>query len=154
VNLTQQPALDFWPVWSPDGQQIAFVSGRDRNWEIYAVNADGTRATNLTRSPSDDRWPAWSPDGRLLAFASQRVVEGSRQWDIYVMNADGTGVRRLPTGGFARMPSWSPDGTTLAFYSDHGGVLGQVCTIGVTGRGLACLAAGAESGDAPPAWRK
>ncbi|NRA09710.1 MAG: PD40 domain-containing protein, partial [Myxococcales bacterium] len=62
MNLTNDPAGDFDPAWSPDGTQIAFYSVRDGNFEIYVMNAvDGSNQTRLTNDPSDDTSPAWSP---------------------------------------------------------------------------------------------
>lgn len=46
-NLSSNPAWDYQPTWSPDGSRIAFTSGRDGNWEIYEMNADGTHQTRL-----------------------------------------------------------------------------------------------------------
>jgi hypothetical protein len=87
TNLTNNPAHDWGPSWSPDGRRIAFYSDRDGNWEIYVMNADGSGQTNLTNNPADDWGPSWSPDGRRIAFFSDR--DGNRE--IYVMNADGSG---------------------------------------------------------------
>ena len=61
TNLTNNPAADFLARWSPDGSQIAFVSGRDGNVEIYVMNADGSGQTNLTRNAAADNSPAWKP---------------------------------------------------------------------------------------------
>src|SRR5947209_96249 len=106
------------PAWSPPAQaaavangKIAFVSDRDGNQEIYAMNPDGTGSKNLTNNPSSDFDPAWSPDGTRLAFTSNR--DGYNQ--IYVMAADGSGVTRLDNGGDGSNPTWSPDGTKIAF---------------------------------------
>jgi len=61
TNLTNNPAADWEPAWSPDGRQIAFGSNRDDGyWEIYVMNADGTGLVNLTNNPAEDRYPAWS----------------------------------------------------------------------------------------------
>jgi Tol biopolymer transport system component len=42
INLTNNPAADDVPSWSPDGRRIAFASDRDGNREIYVMNADGS----------------------------------------------------------------------------------------------------------------
>lgn len=48
------------PTWSPDSQQLAFVSTRDGNLEIYVMNADGSEQTNLTNTPGrDESFPSW-----------------------------------------------------------------------------------------------
>jgi dipeptidyl aminopeptidase/acylaminoacyl peptidase len=50
TRLTNNPATDSEPTWSPNGTQIAFVSDRDGNFEIYKMNADGTGQTRLTHN--------------------------------------------------------------------------------------------------------
>ena len=79
------------PAWSPDGRTIVFVSWRDGNGEVYAMDADGSGPRNLTQDPAKDVRPAWSPDGRRIAFVSRR--DGNSE--VYVMNADGSGKRNL-----------------------------------------------------------
>ncbi|MGH9264987.1 MAG: TolB family protein, partial [Acidimicrobiales bacterium] len=67
--------------------RIAFESARDGNFEIYAIDPDGTDQVNLTNDPANDTDPVWSPDGTRIAFV--KASEGHR--NIYVMNADGSG---------------------------------------------------------------
>ena len=62
------------PAWSPDGRTIVFVSWRDGNGEVYAMDADGSGPRNLTQNPAKDVRPAWSPDGRSIAFVSSRTA--------------------------------------------------------------------------------
>ena len=61
TRLTQSPARDYLPAWSPGGTKIVFASNRDGNEDIYVMNADGTNPVNLTNHPSVDGSPSWSP---------------------------------------------------------------------------------------------
>ncbi|MCH7484268.1 MAG: PD40 domain-containing protein [Chloroflexi bacterium] len=52
--------FNYDPTWSPDGSQIAFLSGRDGNFEIYVMFADGSDQTNITNTPdADETEPSW-----------------------------------------------------------------------------------------------
>jgi Tol biopolymer transport system component len=91
------------PVWSPDGEQIAFMNG-DRD-DVYVVRADGTDLHHVARGGE----PAWSPDGKRLAFSA-------RDGGISVVEPSGGTAVVVSLNG--RMPSWSPDGKELAYVSD------------------------------------
>ena len=122
TRLTNNPAADSWPSWSPDGRRITFISSRDdpdpndddRIVDIYVMNADGSGQTRLTNSSAWHSLPRWSPDGHRIAFQSYR----DENWEIYVMNADGSGLTRLTDNSAVDgRPSWSPDAQRIAFYS-------------------------------------
>jgi Tol biopolymer transport system component len=116
-NLTNYPADDGAPTWSPDGNQIAFASDRvdNGNHALFKIDLRTREVTQLTSGTYDDRWPAWSPNGDQIAF--MRTV-GQR--DIYVMNADGTGQTQLTDwGGGDEFPAWSPDGEWIVFSSER-----------------------------------
>ncbi len=93
IRLTNDLYPDNWPIWSPDGSRIAFISYRDGNAEIYIMNIDGSRVTRLTNNPANDFWPVWSPDSSRIAFISDRNHPDSEclfeqcQYDIFVMSA-------------------------------------------------------------------
>jgi Tol biopolymer transport system component len=101
--------------------RIAFVSTRDGEPGIFAVNADGSGLTRLTSDRGDGQ-PAWSPDGSRIAFlamrqADERALEGlSMHRMIYLMDADGGNLRRL-TDLPAAVLRWSPDGTLIGIQS-------------------------------------
>ena len=87
---------DTAPAVSPDGREIAFMSSKDGDWEIYVVGAYPTgpeleEPRQLTTNGSSDGLPAWSPNGKWIAFASNR----GGTWAIWAMRADGSGKRKL-----------------------------------------------------------
>ena len=115
TRITNNPASDTEPSWSPDGTRIVFTSNRDGNNEIYVMNPDGSE-TRLTNNPSNDRQPSWSPDGSRIAFTSNR--DGNDE--IYVMNPDGSGQTNISNyTGSDSDSSWSPDGAKIAFISQR-----------------------------------
>jgi TolB protein len=102
TNLTNNPADDSTPVWSPNGKLIAFTSNRDGRPQIFVMNADGTNLRKLSQGDTPDFEPTWSPDGNWIAFASVR----NNSTDIYMMDVNGGNVTRLTTTGGDR-PVWS-----------------------------------------------
>ena len=120
MQITKTSALDFNAAFSPDGQQIAFVSEREGNMDLYFMNVDGSDVSRLTSLQAMDDHPTWSPDSRQIAFVSTRKrAAAGRAWNgIYVMDADGGNVHRLSGDDAADYsPSWSPRGDWIAFAS-------------------------------------
>ena len=118
VDLTNSPEDDARPIWSPDGDKIAFVSDRDGNAEIYTMNVDGSGQARLTSNPAYDTYPSWSPDGDWITFHSDR--DGNTE--IYKIGRDGASSTRLTTSSdWDWGPSWSPDGSEIVFQSSRDG---------------------------------
>ena len=63
TDLTNDPANDVDPTWSPDGSKIAFTTNRGPTGdnEIYVMNADGSNPVDLTNSPANESDPDWQP---------------------------------------------------------------------------------------------
>ncbi len=116
------------PVWSPDGQQIAFLSNRggSRNhlgYRLYVMNADGSDVqlvSSLVRVGCHQTWQGakWSPDGNWLAFAgSEPGVEGREWYGLYTVRLDGSEPTRIGdlNAFFCGPAFWSPASSRLAF---------------------------------------
>ncbi len=67
-QFTYSIKSDFLPRWSPDGQQLAFLSDRDDQQQVYAMRANGGEAGALTKGKRSVQNFAWSPDGKQIAF--------------------------------------------------------------------------------------
>jgi TolB protein len=126
-NLTNSDATGIYdyPEWSPNGKQIAYQAFWENNWEIFAMNADGSsEPVQLTQAKNqENEWsiqPAWSPDGKQIAFASNR----NGNWDLYLMSNKGGSPKPLTRDEvYDGLPDWSPDGQLIAFSSNRDGIL-------------------------------
>jgi Tol biopolymer transport system component len=127
-RLTEDPAADFQPAWSPDGTKFAFERAIDdgTGTAIFVMNADGTDVKQVSSARGgSDMYASWSPNGSQIVFSSIRYED----WGIYVVNADGTNEHPLlAKGGYADDPVWSPDGRFIAFIGE--GFSGAVDTGG------------------------
>jgi Tol biopolymer transport system component len=90
-NLTNDPAFDGYPAWSPDGSKIVFASNRagktSGNFRIYIMNADGTDVVKVLENAAtvEDARPQWSPDGSRIIFNRQYVADES-SIDIMILD--------------------------------------------------------------------
>src|SRR5437588_9253835 len=91
------------PALSPDGSEIAFVSGGD----IWTVPATGGDARLLVSHPATESRPIYSADGKKLAFGSSRTGNG----DVYVLTIDSGDLKRITFDDSNDQPdAWSADG--------------------------------------------
>jgi TolB protein len=131
-------ALDYdlsSPIWSPDGQWIAYTYQSER---VYVVRADGRDRHRLASNDQLVGSFAWSPDGETLAATIAPFVT---EIDLFKAH-DGRGQRRLrlrASWDDMRTLTWSPGGDLLAFSTDRG-----VWVVGPDGRGLRRVVAGRQ----------
>jgi len=94
--------------------RIAFETFRDGNWEIYAMNADGSNPVNLTNTPGvGEFYPKASPDGTKICFVADEGEGDKKARNLYMMNVDGSGRTKICDN--AREPCWSADGKQIAY---------------------------------------
>ena len=109
------------PGISPDGREIAFVSGGD----IWTVPAEGGDARLLVAHEAEETRPLFAPEGRRLAFVSKRTGGG----DIYVLDLSSTAggaLRRLTfDDGLEQLDGWSRDGQWIYFSSTSRDIAGM-----------------------------
>lgn len=129
-NLSSNPAEDRFPTWSPDGQNIAFISDRTGNQDIFLVARDGSALTQLTETPEQESSPEWSPDGRGIAFERSTYSANGMFTSIWLATPDGTGF--VPIATLGTDPHWSPDSSLIAFHCSSDAYL-RICTVRTDG---------------------
>lgn len=122
----------YWdPVWSPNGQRIAFFLSQNNRFDIFVSNRDGSGLENLTASLSigtvANISPAWSPDGQFIVFAGNQNGE-TNDYDIFVVNVTTKAVTTVVSDSHINfLPFWRRSGgNKLGFLSDN-----PICTLGI-----------------------
>ena len=121
-QLTRDSIDDFYPIWSPDGREIAFHSFRGVHRQVYVMPSGGGTAELTARTDDDDRTAAWTPDGRGLLTLTNYGAPGGAETRIIRRTAEGTwsrpvrwrkprATRRGPRTGVSRHVPISRDGS-------------------------------------------
>ena len=126
VQLTTQVSYECAPVWSADGQQIAFASDRYGNLDVFVMAADGGPATRLTYQSVAEEPQAFTPDGQWVVFdaciqdpAESVMFPTSSLPELYKVPVKGGRTLQV-LGTPAEMISFAPDGKSF-YYQDRKG---------------------------------
>src|SRR6266850_5960682 len=114
--------------WSPNGQELLFLTNRDVdhdeffNYDVYALKLADKSVSQLAATESNEYHAQWSPDGRMIAFQATKRGLTDRETTmedthVWVMNADGTNRRDVGAGVDNRqgVPAWAADSSAVLF---------------------------------------
>jgi Tol biopolymer transport system component len=150
TRFTFHPANDWFPVWSPDGSQIAYASDRSARSSVYRKAANGTGDEELLLSPdlggsmADD----WSRDGRFIVYHVGR--RNSLNLWIQPLSGDRKAYPLATTEFTEENARFSPDGKQIAYTSNESGTV-EVYVRSLEKPGRVRIS---TSGGQHPIWRR
>ncbi len=109
------------PVWSPQGDRIAFGIGRFFQMlqgravaDVAVMSSDGTGVKILTNGAGNNGFPSWAPDGRRIVYRSS----GGEKEGLFILDTETGHVKPLLISPHHdNFPAWSPTGDRIAFTS-------------------------------------
>jgi tricorn protease len=113
TRLTVGVGIETSPVFSPDGNTIAFTGEYDGNTDVFTIPATGGVPHRVTYHPSTDVAVGWSPDGKEILFRSDRQAN-SRYTQLYEVPVAGGLAKVLPLP-MAYQGDISSDGASIAY---------------------------------------
>lgn len=88
-RLTSSPGGESGPVFSPDGQHIAYAASFENNRDVYVISVDGGQPQRLTWHPGGDTPTGWTADGSAVTFVSARETDHGRSGQLYHAPVEG-----------------------------------------------------------------
>ncbi len=115
VRLTSGTGIETSPLFSPDGNWIAFIGQYDGNTDVFVIPAGGGEPRRITYHPSGENVVGWTPDGKSITFLSARTAQTNPPM-MYSMPVSGEGLPvELPFPYAGGRAEFSPDRTKLAY---------------------------------------
>lgn len=117
VLQSTQPIMS--PNWSPDGEQLTYVSFENGNTEIFVQQMRSGQRKSVASFDGINSAPVWSPDGKKLAL----TLSKNGNPEVYVMEMASGDLLRITNNSQAidTEPVFTPDGRSIIFTSDRGG---------------------------------
>jgi Tol biopolymer transport system component len=121
TRLTSNPAMDDYPVWSPDAKRIAFASNRDGQFDLYQKDSSGAGEEEVLLRSDHNKYPQdWSLGGRFLLYSDHDPKTKLDLW-LLPLSGDRKPIPFLRTEFNEAQGKFSPDGRWIAYRSDKSG---------------------------------
>jgi Tol biopolymer transport system component/DNA-binding winged helix-turn-helix (wHTH) protein len=121
LRLTDDPAVDIYPIWSPDARELAFIHADESGSYIYTMPVVKGEPRRLIQARGQLGGMHWSPDGRHMVYAENASPDA--QFRLYMHDLEtGESQRLTAPDSLSRGdvgPVYSPDGETIAFIRLH-----------------------------------
>jgi Tol biopolymer transport system component len=151
IRLTENPASDTYPAWSPTGDRIVFVSTRNDQTSVYQKLSNGSAVEEPLVSSAELKYnPSFSPDGKFMIYTQLNPKTNA---DLYLMStgSDKKAETFLQTDFIEAQPRISPNGRWVAYISNETGqfeVYVQTFPVASGGKVLVSVGGGSQ-----PQWR-
>ncbi len=126
-QLTTNSSYDFNPIWSNDGQYVAFASDRNANFDIYVVSVNGGVAKRVTTNSASEIPLAFTPDDSMIYYSANiqkdaANVQFPTAWmrELYKVSVDGGRPQQVAAVNVCSM-SLDKDGESFLYYDQKGG---------------------------------
>ena len=113
-RITIHEAYDAWPVWSPEGDAIAFSSNRFGNFDVFTIPSDGGFPKRLTYHSADDNISDWAANGSIFFDTNREFNQIEWNSEVYSVSENGGTPNRF-LDAMGEESVLSPDGKFLAF---------------------------------------